>query len=104
MQSKENIKLGKLLVGIIGTLSHVARLGVMAHLTSPFVNPGFSGYITLEVFNASPFKIKLSEGMPLAKVMIAQFAEGMVTPKRSFYGKHGVLGTRYSEDPDVDKR
>jgi deoxycytidine triphosphate deaminase len=102
IQTQEKIELADSLLGIIGTLSHIARLGIMAHLTSPFINPGFSGHITLEVFNASPSAIRLSEGMPLAKVMISPFSKGRRNPKRSFYGEHGKLATKYSEDPDVD--
>ena len=104
VQSRESIVFDTSLLGVIGTLSHVARLGLMAHLASPFINPGFSGYITLEVFNAGCSPIRLSEGMPLAKIMVAQFSQGRNIPKRSFYGEYGALGTRFSEDPDANSR
>jgi deoxycytidine triphosphate deaminase len=104
IQSKESIAIGQSLIGVIGTLSHVARIGLMAHLASPFINPGFFGYVTLEVFNASCSPIKISEGMPLAKIMIARFTQGRTAPKRSFYGEYGALGTRYSEDPDANRK
>lgn len=55
---------------LISTLSHVARLGLMAHMSSFFVDRGYKGYLTLEVINLSPHSILLHQNMPFAKVVI----------------------------------
>lgn len=39
--------------------SSLARLGMIVHLTAPVIHAGFSGVITLEMINFSPFHITL---------------------------------------------
>src|SRR5437660_1287379 len=51
--AREFLRLPPDLAGIIGTLSHVARLGLFAHFASPLVGPRFSGYLCLELLNVS---------------------------------------------------
>lgn len=58
------------LAGIIGTLSHVARLGLFAHFASPLIGPRFSGYLCLELLNVSGHTLRLRPGMPVAKVVL----------------------------------
>ena len=99
-QSLERIRLSTSLSGWISTLSHLARAGLMAHLASPSIMPGFEGYLTLELFNAGPATLLLHQGMPAAKILI----EDVVGSPRSqssstrFYGHHGQLSSRYAEE------
>lgn len=46
--------------GLVGLRSTWARLGLIAPAT--FADPGFRGYLTLEVFNASAYPIYLRPG------------------------------------------
>lgn len=39
--------------------SKQARLGLMAHVTAPTIHAGFSGKITLEIFNHGPFWLEV---------------------------------------------
>lgn len=99
-QSLERIRLGTSLSGSISTLSHLARTGLMAHLASPAIMPGFEGYLALELFNAGPASLLLRQGMPAAKILV----EDVVGPRRSqpastsFYGRDGQLASRYAEE------
>lgn len=68
--AREHLSLPPYIGGMIGTLSHVARLGVFAHYSSPFVAPRYSGHLCLELANLSGHPITLYEGMPVAKVML----------------------------------
>ena len=43
--------------------SSLARFGLMVHITAPKIDPGYSGRITLEMFNLGPFPLKLTNGM-----------------------------------------
>jgi deoxycytidine triphosphate deaminase len=99
-QSHERIRLGPDLSGWMSTLSHLARVGLMVHLASSAIMPGFDGHLTLELYNAAPTRLRLHYGMPAAKVLI----EHVTGPARSaaqsspFYGPAGDLASRYAEE------
>lgn len=42
--------------------STLARLGLAVHLTAPTIHAGFHGQIVLEMFNFSPYSLRLSPG------------------------------------------
>lgn len=48
--------------------SSLGRLGLMTHSTAGFVDPGFTGQITLELSNVSNLPIKLYPGMRIGQV------------------------------------
>ena len=48
--------------------SSLARIGLFVHITAGFVDPGFRGELTIEMFNASPYHYRLLVGMPIAQI------------------------------------
>lgn len=44
------------------------RLGLLVHATAGFVDPGYSGNLTFELFNAGRLPIKLKPGMRMAQL------------------------------------
>jgi deoxycytidine triphosphate deaminase len=70
--SHEFLRLPEDLAGIIGTLSHLARLGLFAHYASPHIGPRYSGYICLELLNVSGHILRLRPGMPVAKIVLVR--------------------------------
>lgn len=70
ISAKEHLRLPRNIGGAIGTLSHAARLGLFAHFSSPFVEPGYEGYLALELLNASSNTICLRPGLPVAKILL----------------------------------
>lgn len=44
------------------------RLGLLVHATAGFVDPGFSGNLTFELFNAGRLPVKLKPGMRMAQL------------------------------------
>jgi dCTP deaminase len=48
--------------------SSLGRLGIMTHSTAGFIDPGFSGNITLELSNVSRLPIKLYPGMRIGQL------------------------------------
>jgi dCTP deaminase len=64
----EYIKLPGNICGILSGKSSIARLGLSIHQTGGFVDAGFVGQLTLELFNAFPYPIKLLVGMPIAQI------------------------------------
>lgn len=98
-QVREEMWFGPSLAGMIGTLSHVARLGLSTHLDSHNVDANFSGWLTLELTNAGPRPLILRPGMPVAKVTIFRL-EGTSggRPRRIFYGEQGSLRSRFPQE------
>ena len=50
------------LAAMIEGRSTFARYGLSAHITAPFINPGFQGNITLEMYNHADMEIFLEAG------------------------------------------
>ncbi len=48
--------------------STLGRWGLVVHVTAGFVDPGFSGQLTLELRNVGPFHLLLRPGMPISQV------------------------------------
>ena len=48
--------------------SSLGRLGLLTHATAGFVDPGFSGHVTLELSNVATLPIKLWPGMKVGQL------------------------------------
>jgi dCTP deaminase len=70
--------------------SSLGRLGLMVHATARFVDPGFQGRPTLELFNVAPRPIRLWAGMRIGQVRF----ERLSSPSERPYGYEG-LGSHY---------
>lgn len=64
----ECVTLPNNMIGRLEGKSSLARMGLFVHVTAGFFDPGFSGYCTLELFNAAPFAIDLIPGMPICQM------------------------------------
>ncbi len=56
----ETIKIPKDLIALIEGRSTYARVGLSMHQTAPWIQPGWSGPIVLEMMNNGPLKIELT--------------------------------------------
>jgi len=66
--TKEYIELPKNLASQIMGRSSTGRIGVIVHATAGFIDPGFSGNLTLEVANLGRISVKLYPGMKIAQL------------------------------------
>jgi dCTP deaminase len=80
--TREKVSLGPGLVGRLEGKSSLGRLGLTSHVTAGFFDPGFSGYATLELFNASGKPFVLIPGMKICQMSFAL----TVTPSVNPYG------------------
>ena len=48
--------------------SSLGRLGLLTHSTAGFIDPGFSGHVTLELSNVATLPIKLWPGMKIGQL------------------------------------
>ncbi len=70
--------------------SSLGRLGLLTHATAGFVDPGFSGHITLELSNVSNLPVTLWPGMKIGQLCFIK----MSSPSEHPYGS-SVYGSRY---------
>lgn len=92
----ERVTLGPKIVGKVEGKSSLGRIGLTAHVTAGFIDPGFNGQITLELFNASPNTILLRPGVFICQIA---FFETAIAAERP-YGSEG-LGSRYQNQDGV---
>lgn len=78
------------LVARVEGKSSLGRLGLVIHATAGFIDPGFCGQITLELYNMAPMPIILREGMKIAQLSFHQMERPAARP----YGSDG-LGSKY---------
>ena len=57
-------------IGFVQTKGTLARLFVAAHCADAQIEPGFSGKVTLEIMNQSPFDIAIPVGANIAQVYV----------------------------------
>jgi dCTP deaminase len=70
--------------------SSLGRLGLLTHSTAGFVDPGFTGHVTLELSNVATLPIKLWPGMKIGQFCFFQLSSPAAAP----YGS-GANGSRY---------
>ena len=64
----EVVTIGRRHVARVEGKSSLARLWLSVHVTGGFIDPGFSGHVTLEIVNMAPWSISLRPGMPICQV------------------------------------
>ena len=70
--------------------SSLGRLGLLTHSTAGFIDPGFSGHVTLELSNVATLPIKLWPGMKIGQLAFFRLS----TPAEHPYGSE-KYGSRY---------
>jgi dCTP deaminase len=70
--------------------SSLGRLGLVTHSTAGFIDPGFSGHVTLELSNLATLPIKLWPGMKIGQLCMFR----LTTPTQHPYGSE-EYGSRY---------
>lgn len=86
----ETVGIGEHLVGQLNGKSTLGRLGLAIHITAGFIDPGFRGQITLELFNSSADDIELAAGMAIGQLVVMRLS----SPAERPYG-HPDLGSHY---------
>jgi dCTP deaminase len=70
--------------------SSLGRLGLLTHSTAGFIDPGFTGHVTLELSNVARLPIVLWPGAKIGQLCFFQLS----SPSEFPYGK-GADGSRY---------
>jgi len=78
------------LAGRLEGKSSLGRLGLLTHSTAGFIDPGFSGHITLELSNVANLPITLWPGMKIGQLCLFRLSSAAEHP----YGS-AQYGSRY---------
>ena len=70
--------------------SSLGRLGLLTHSTAGFIDPGFTGHVTLELANVANLPIKLWPGMKIGQLCFFRLS----SPAEHPYGSE-KYGSRY---------
>jgi dCTP deaminase len=80
--------------------SSLGRLGLLTHSTAGFVDPGFSGHVTLELSNVATLPIKLWPGMKIGQLCFIKLSSPAEKPYGSaeyssrYQGQRGPTASR----------
>jgi dCTP deaminase len=99
----ERVELPADIVARIEGRSSLGRLGITAHITAGYIDPGFKGNITLEIANFSPHTVVLTPGMRICQLsfhtMTCAAREPYGTKKGSKYqNQDGPVPSRIHKD------
>lgn len=86
----ERVRLGNGIVARLEGKSSLGRLGLLIHSTAGFVDPGFDGYLTLELSNVANLPIAIYPGMRIGQISFYQ----MTTEAEHPYGSTEA-GSKY---------
>lgn len=103
--TQEQISLPDDLVARVEGRSSLGRLGIIVHSTAGFVDPGFSGTITLEISNLNRLPVALYPGMRICQIAFEQMSSPAEMPYHSkpfskYQGQVLPEESRLSVDPE----
>ncbi len=84
--------------------SSLGRLGLLTHSTAGFIDPGFSGHVTLELSNVATLPIKLWPGMKIGQMCFFRLSSASDHPYGSdlygsrYQGQRGPTASRSSKN------
>lgn len=97
----EYFKLPNNVTAFVEGRSSIGRLGLFIQ-NAGWVDPGFEGEITLELFNANRCAIELQSGRRVGQLVFAQLDQDAQNPYRGKYqGQKGATGSRIYLDDDL---
>ncbi len=92
--TKEYISLPDDLTAFVEGRSSLGRMGLFIQ-NAGWVDPGFSGEITLELFNANRCAIELQAGRRIGQLVFARMDQAALHPYRGKYqGQRGATGSK----------
>ncbi len=100
----ERVALSEDLVGRLEGKSSLGRLGLLIHTTAGFVDPGFNGFLTLELSNVANLPITVYPGMKIGQISFLRMTStadhpyGSSTLGSKYQNQRGPTPSRYFEN------
>lgn len=83
--SAERVHLPMGYMGLLQTKGSLARLCVSLHCSDGQIDPGFTGKVTFEIFNASDFNIRIRKLQPVGNLYILKTSTSLHPPYEGKY-------------------
>ena len=100
----ERVVLSDDIVARLEGKSSLGRLGLLIHSTAGFVDPGWDGYLTLELSNVATLPIAIHPGMKIGQISFYDLSEPAENPygsdavRSKYQGQRGPTPSRFHED------
>ncbi|MCB0364099.1 MAG: dCTP deaminase [Bdellovibrionaceae bacterium] len=97
----EYVKLPDDLTAFVEGRSSIGRMGLFIQ-NAGWVDPGFEGQITLELYNANSLPIRLEAGRRVCQLVFCRMDQAALSPYRGKYqGQKNATGSRVFKDSEV---
>jgi dCTP deaminase len=102
--TRERVRLPDDLVARLEGKSSLGRLGLLIHSTAGYVDPGWDGYLTLELSNVASLPITIYAGMKIGQISFFRLTSPAENPYGSartgskYQGQRGPTASRYFEE------
>lgn len=98
--TEEYVKLPNHLVAFVEGRSSIGRMGLFIQ-NAGWVDPGFEGQITLELYNANSLPIRLDAGRRICQLVFCNMDQAALNPyKGKYQGQRSATGSRVYQDPE----
>ncbi|MDP8957172.1 MAG: dCTP deaminase [Actinomycetota bacterium] len=100
----ERVRLPDDLVARLEGKSSLGRLGLLIHSTAGYVDPGWDGYLTLELSNVANLPITIYPGMKIGQISFFRLTTAAEVPYGSsvrgskYQGQRGPTASRFFEE------
>ncbi|MGH2554254.1 MAG: dCTP deaminase, partial [Actinomycetota bacterium] len=100
----ERVRLPDDLVARLEGKSSLGRLGLLIHSTAGYVDPGWDGFLTLELSNVANLPITIYAGMKIGQISFFRLTSAAERPYGSrdrgskYQGQQGPTASRFFEE------
>lgn len=100
----EYVRLPKDLTAFVEGRSSIGRIGLFIQ-NAGWVDPGFEGQITLELYNANSLPIRLEAGRRICQLVFCSMDQEALAPYQGKYqGQLNATGSRVFRDAEAGRR
>lgn len=100
----EYVRLPKDLTAFVEGRSSIGRIGLFIQ-NAGWVDPGFEGQITLELYNANSLPIRLEAGRRICQLVFCSMDQAAASPYQGKYqGQQRATGSRVFKDVEAKER
>jgi dCTP deaminase len=105
--TSERVGLPDDLVARLEGKSSLGRLGLLIHSTAGYVDPGWDGYLTLELSNVANLPITIYPGMKIGQISFFRLTTAADAPYgtagNKYQGQRGPTASRFHEEFSQDR-
>jgi dCTP deaminase len=100
----ERVRIPDDMVARLEGKSSLGRLGLLIHSTAGYVDPGWDGYLTLELSNVANLPITIYAGMKIGQISFFRLSTAAERPygsketKSKYQGQRGPTASRFFEE------